>query len=487
MVDFLRHCYRSTWKLFRDSDALTVGKYYFSAPDARAFPGWHNFGSRTWYDKNNEILPGLGEDLTTRHLHLSGQWPGRMPEQRTVGGEDCFANGARIADQVDRSTLIDGYPEQCWIPEQPTIPPAPPVPVFPDSIANFDRGAEFTRCGVQYLWARIIDWCYVDNFDGIYSALLAFFGPGVAVTVYPPQGNMPTVVTAVAPEWAIVCCDGTRSFQQYALMAFQTLISPVDRGAYATMPLWDTAASYIHNRIVQSLVNDTRPIFLVGHSYGAAAAGILAMRYRHATPAREIRFLFYGCPKISDVRGVELLERVQGLALGNDDDVVTTLPPDRSTLAALVALFPALNFTPYYAWQRPPFYQTQDRQGNLAPGPPLDAAFLVLFRMLQRVALGQAQDGIVGHGIAEYLRRIAIRCPDPGWPIDQEVLTLIEEADPEPGGVLVGGAPGSWRGSGGFVIGDADITAEPDGGLVIGTIAQQHPGNGGIVFGGGTL
>ncbi len=455
-----------------------MGRYYFSPPGAVHYPGLHLLGSRNWHDKNWERVQGLGESLTAKHSHLSGEFSGPVPLQRVVGSADCLANGE--TQPADIADFINGYPPECFIPVAP-IPV--PVPV-PDAMAGYNAGSAFFRCQVQRLWARVIDWLYVDDAASIDAALTEFFGPSVTITIYPVEGDYPAVVTIVHPSWVIAVADGTRNFQQIALQGFASLTGPVNHGAYSTLGLWQQASSHIHDKIVASGVNDTRPVFLVGHSYGAAAMLLLAARYRFWDSGRVVKYLAYGCPKIGDIRARQLLERCDGLALTNDNDAVTSLPPDTLTAAAVSPLFPLLNWSGMNDWERAPNAMVQDDEGRLTPGPPLAMDFATLFAMVTRLVALQPINTILGHGIAEYYRRITLRCPNPGWPVDAEIVDMMNVPDDLPGTIGVAAANGALSGSASIVMGGKNRALTPDGGIVVGGSGALKPASGGILIGG---
>lgn len=462
VVEFSRHCYRSEWRLFRDApEVKTSGFYYFSEPGAPTLPGFHHFGSRDWLDRNWVNVQGLGEDQGTKHLHLDGRFAGAKPLAQAVGGPECFSAGDLIANAANPFGLFHGYPLECYLPVN-NNPPIPPRP----NPQDFERASAYDRCLVQRLWARVIAWLYANDQDAIKDTLTEFFTQEVTVVVRREVGLMPALVTIVADNWAAAIMDGTRDFDQLAIQAIQSLDGPADVGGFSTCPLWNDAAAYVNGRLEVDGVNDTRPIFLCGHSYGGAAALTLASKFRFASANRLIKYLTFGCPKVGDGRMVALLESCLGLCLRNDNDVVTIVPPDRVVLSPIIVWFPLLVFGPWFDWEVPPNVQTQDDDGLLTAGFEVGLTWSFLFALATRLAAGQPFSQVFpGHQIAEYQRRLTLRCPDPAWPVGTEIEEVIADGGE---GVAVGNSERSTSPNGGAAIGIFERITTPNGGILIG-------------------
>jgi len=486
VVEWRRECYQSRWFFFKDSAAAyTVGRYYFSPPEALHFPGTHLWGSRDWQEKNWTRVQGLGEDLAARHRHASGQFDGVLPEQRFAGSLACASSGEAIQDAAQDGTLFNGYPEVCYIPLQPVPPPNPPPPPTTEPLEGYNLGSAFFRCQVQRLWATVIAWLYDDRQGDITTLLRAFFGSSVDIIYHSREGDYPRMVVIARPDWVIVAVEGTTTYQQFAMQAFRSLRGPQDFGYASTNRIWQDAAFHLHWNLLLDGINDIRPIFLAGHSYGGVASLILAAMYRFGHPTRTIKYITYGVPKIGDERLARLIRRCDGISLANDNDFVTSCPPDRVTTAPLVAMFPLLNFAVLGGWERPEGTTIMDSDGVLTPGPPLFMDFATVFAMVQKIVTLQPFDPIEAHSITEYARRIGVRCPNAGWPVDQEVVDLIGggEVDGEPG--LLAGA--EWppdHAAGGAVLGGDDVAPELAGGAVLGGDDVAPELAGGAVLGG---
>jgi hypothetical protein len=445
VVDFLRHCYGSTWHLFRDNlSVTTAGFYYFSAPDAKCFPGYHNVWSRDWLDRNHPHIQGLGEDLTHPHFFRTGQFAGDRPADRFVGSLPCIEDGELVSEAIDEELLFHGYPLDCWLTIEPEQPPPPPKP------RDYERIGAFDRCAIARLWARIIEWSYVDAEDQITTTIDDFCEQAHTVTWIAAAGDNPAITIVDGGNWAAVAIDGTRDFQQLAMQALRSQNGPTNIGIFATNVFWYNAATYVHTKLLAAGVSDRRPIFFTGHSYGAAVATILCARYRFVDRARDIRYLLFGCPKIGDQRLSDLLALCDGISLRNHNDLVTAVPPDLETLWPAAQIFPISLDWLYENWKRPPHSITQDEDGELVAGGDFELSTLTVIDLVRRVILNQPFTRVIGHGIDEYYRRILLRCPDEQWPIDEQV-DIDLETEVGLGLVAMAGlaAPGGMIGLGG--------------------------------------
>jgi len=105
VVEWLRSCYSSEWRLYRGSNQKTPGYYYFTPEDKIVHcPYVHNYGSLNWVtdDRGAKPDPPLGE-VTPPAGILGRTWRnGAAPVQavlpRIRGTADCLEYGARLSD-----------------------------------------------------------------------------------------------------------------------------------------------------------------------------------------------------------------------------------------------------------------------------------------------------------------------------------------------------------------------------------------------------
>ena len=383
----------------------------------------HIFGSRAWNPDEWEIVQSLGEDLTAKHQFRRGDYDGQRPLARISGDADCLRAGSKIDDAAEDCELFDGYPLECWVPlPTPTQPPAI------NTLRNFLRASSYNSCSVQRLWARIIDWQYANSATQITDTLTTFIEEPATIKVHPANGNLPGIVTVVTANWAIACLDGTRNFTQLATQGWQGIEPPKLVSWFRSLQLWYDASQYLYDTLDADGVTDARPIFLVGHSYGGAVASIMAARFRFPSATRIIKFLTFGCPKIGNQILVDTLATCDGLSIKNDNDPVTIIPPNLHVLGPLRGLFDDDDVIAMTTWQAPPSGIVQYGDGGLSRMDEPQADFGVLLSMAEHVIDNLDITDLVGHGIAEYARRIQLRCPDPEFPICSPISKIWDEA-----------------------------------------------------------
>ena len=425
MVEWGRSAYQSTWHLFRDSpETRTVGRYYRARPGTPHVQGKHNLGSRNWHDKNWKHIVTLGEDLEAVSSWDAGLPPALLPFNRQVGESTCLEIGDKLAEALRTNQIDNGFNEHCFL-----------VCGERDEMLQVATG--FNTCSIQKFYALLIAAMYEDDGATVGTMLYQLLGPEAVVKFHEAVGLMPAVTTVCTDKITIIVMDGTRTFQQIALQGLTSLTRPTNQGPFGTVPIWWAASQWAHNIAMADGQIAGTPVFLVGHSYGGAAALVLAARYRVASADRLIRFLTYGCPKPGDQRLRTLLETCEGINLCNDNDLITVFPPDAETLTPVIAALGAPQLGVWVNYKRPPNQVKQFDNGQLDPNDLDVTDFSTMLNIATRVLLDEDIAFISGHVIAEYLRRITLRCPGISWPNlepcipvvapDEEALTLTRE------------------------------------------------------------
>lgn len=144
VVEWLRSCYSSTWRLFRDLTVLTRGYYYFSNTLAPHYEGFHNLGSSNWTtDDRKGEPPTLGEVTTPTvapRAWLAGPMPVGLPDAVSIGEADCFVNGEVFPLPRVERTLILGVDSRCW--KKPPLAPVANQWAWhrPEEIAGIPHG-----------------------------------------------------------------------------------------------------------------------------------------------------------------------------------------------------------------------------------------------------------------------------------------------------------------------------------------------------------
>jgi len=269
VVEWGRSCYASSWAFFRGSpNTLTRGRYYFARPATPHAPGPHFLGSRDWHDKNNGLDVPLGESMTAERKWDAGLPPPLLPNNQTIGAGECLSDGASLAAAIDPATQVNnGFNALCF--EPCTV-----------RDSEIQAGTDFAGCQTQKFYAKVIDRMYNDDGAAVATLFYQLLGPSAQVTFRTPAGLMPAVTTVVTPTVGIIVLDGTRDFQQLALQALTSIVTPTNFGVVGTVPLWWNASSYINTLAQADGITATMPVMIVGHSYGGAVALTLAARYR---------------------------------------------------------------------------------------------------------------------------------------------------------------------------------------------------------------
>lgn len=119
-VEWVRSCYRSTWRLFKNSLEETAGRYYFRPEGTPHLPVPHFFGSRNWTTEEAFTDSTRGEtDLTPRPWE-NGAVPAQVPLVQLVGSKLCFEQGEEFPHAQVQRTLPDGIDSRCYTPIPPT-------------------------------------------------------------------------------------------------------------------------------------------------------------------------------------------------------------------------------------------------------------------------------------------------------------------------------------------------------------------------------
>ncbi len=414
----MRACYQSEWRLFSDSPVTPVpGRYYFCPPDTPFVSGSHHYGSRVWYDKNWQLVQGLGEDIALRHIFDNGDQPADLPLDVQLGSSACLAAGDALAHGIAAEDLLIGFPEACFaraIESQPTWPIA----------------SAWYICSVQFFYATIIGWTYEKNVADITHAFALLLGPTAHVHFFPGGSILPDVTVVICPDCSIAVVDGTTNFQQLATQAFQGVFGPADFGAFSTLAVWYNGSSWVDNCLTLAGADHSLPVMLSGHSYGAACANILAARYRLANTDRKIRTLTFGDPKAGDERLRSLLGTVQGIALADDDDLVTILCPDKLTIFPISVALGLVTLLIWDQWKRPPNQQLMHPDGSLDVGASVIVDFDTMLALAQKAIAFEQLNPITGHTIPEYRQRILNRCPNPEWPVSAILWAFLQTYTP---------------------------------------------------------
>ena len=418
-VEYGRSCYSSAWRLFADRpDQLVRGRYYFAPDDAPHFPGVHRLGSRNWNDQEYVTEQTLGEDLLYPQKWNAGQPPAAPPNVISIGPLPEFANGSQSAAAVAVRNLIDGFIPDCY-------PLDERLPIWREISA-------YARCQVQRLWAYVICLLYEQDGAGIVALFDDWIGDQAVVNFHERTVLFPACCTVIADDWSAIAWEGTTYYEQYALQGLYSLAGPINFGGFSTLPLWYQAATRGLNFLTADGHIVGKPIFFAGHSYGAAAAMIAAARLRLVGTTPFIRYLTFGSPKPGDDRLTALIQRCQGYSLRNAGDWVTIVPFDELQIWPFLAIYPPGILRALERWSATPNSYVQHEDGFLEPRGQQTLTTETIAHILSFAFAGEPLEILNAHTLAEYRRRIDLRCQGALWPVSDAVYQECEGCSPPP-------------------------------------------------------
>lgn len=116
-MDQLRSCYKSYMRLYPDRpDVLTLGRWYFCLPGARAVPYKHSFGSSLWDPKGYDFEVPVGEVLRVPGW-VSGATDARNVGRHFCGSASAWLEGIPYADRPGLELDAEGLPLCCHYPK----------------------------------------------------------------------------------------------------------------------------------------------------------------------------------------------------------------------------------------------------------------------------------------------------------------------------------------------------------------------------------
>lgn len=397
--------------MWTDSTDTVPGRYYRVRHDANgvpsvpAFPGPTALTSQRWWDKNFVIeQPPIGEALTTYQGWDNGAPPIMRPLPQTVGDPGCIQDGELFEQGLafDDPARFRGWPKQCFV----TSP-----------LNDWGWVADVYNACVQSWWADRVIQLSDQNIGPLTGALLAKL-PGSDVTFWSDQYLFPRCMTVVHPQYCVVQIAETQNAAQALVQVILGADPPTDMGGMSSCALWYVQAQICLIRLSLLGAGETTPILCVGYSYGGAAAMVAAAIVRLAHPSRVIRYLTFGAPRPGDERLQELLGLpTRGVALANNDDAITAIPPGLESIIPLQAVM-GDQLRNWVKWK-----PSRETWTMLPTGQVLEDVYprlstQELIDLITHVVTTQSFYGYPAHNIRVYKARIQFRCPDePAIPV----------------------------------------------------------------------
>lgn len=297
----------------------------------------------------------------------------------------------------DEPDFENGFNSLCFL---PLIPPPPPEFKNPEPDV-WDRDS-------QQLFARMLLAAYDDQAAGE-QLLRSYLGSGAVITSVPNSvSEIPGSQIAVTPELSVVVIPGTSNFEQLAFQVIYAGNGLTNFGDYSTNQLWKSAYDVINGRINAAGAPPTKPILLVGHSYGGAVAAILAARYSTFQPDRLVYLVTFGMPRPGDARLTGQLVNVQRAHLANTGDFVTGVPPIFSETEGLSWVLPDSLREQWSRSSRAGRQIVMDENGNQVHENASQFSFLMLTLLIPDIILALPAPPSLPHLIGEYIRRLEL-------------------------------------------------------------------------------
>lgn len=397
VVEWLRSCYQSHWRVWRNSPELVIpGRYAFAASGARHFPYLHNVGSRNWFQNEPWHSPALGEVQDGKQLWFGGKLPELPPPDTVVGQQDCFRNGAiypQGLDQVD--DWVGGFPKRCW------AAPAQ-IPILTASSLNINDRA------TQLAIAQVLELLYTDAAAAA-VLLQSFLDRPAVITTHSAAGSVfPGIIVARTDAYTVVIVNGSDNNLQRVLSAFYSTMPPVPAGGFATNSFFNLVANFVASFMFTSGVDASLPILYAGHSLGGAITNILAARTVQANPTADVRLMTYGTPRPGDAALRTIIGNIASVNIVNVGDYISQLPPVPSEYYPLAAEVVTDYGVSWVGWTDTANRMAIDVEGRVVAPSALAITWPELSNAIEIVLDGAPFPPLEAHSISEYVRRLGL-------------------------------------------------------------------------------
>lgn len=335
VVEMVRSCFVSRWRLFKDRPDLTTAGRFFRVPDnTPALPLFHYYFSRDYVSDFYEEPVELGETGVRRKYDKGVPPPGWNPPV-VVGEPECIRTGETMLpplaspempthwdiETADRELVIgDVLP---WFQEvchpdprsgletlqqylQQTIEPAS---AFAGMIGVICKIYDKDPTARDSLKLRLGEWLSESQVD-------------------PNDTELPGSAIVIGKHATICCVSGTTNPGQWIIQIHGTPGPMIVRTNYRTFPFWEVCGSLIFDRLKRTGDDGKKPILIAGHSLGGAAAAICAAKLLVENQQRDVRLLTYGSPKQGDRLLRVWLSDTPQLHMVNPADPVPYTPLD---------------------------------------------------------------------------------------------------------------------------------------------------------------
>jgi len=412
-VEFVRSAFRGYWRFFQSQpNVLVEGQYYFIDDDVPHLPFFHDFGSDFWRDGDalpvvgeEDIPPPLGHDRRLPWRWVPGITVSEPPRPIPVGTATDFAENHTFPF-TPAVELLGGFDTRCIFPCE-TLPGMITQDLFCFAIND---------CG--FLLAMFLLQKYVESEDhaSFTTAAQMLLGPDAVITFDDGNAEFPPIAVIQTPRNNVLIHSGTNTPTQWQLQFLEAYDGPTDFGTFSTLPIWFRASTRALDLMFAIGADFNLPFVLHGHSYGAAACVVAAVRFHAANPNVKLRVTTTGSPKPGDARLQAQLKQFPNLHCITEEDIVPRIPPSNAMQAVLQFQFPLLpddffgTFVPY------PEYLYLVAGGDWRYGPYTDLPALQFLRVFTFAFVIGLINSVLAHASKFYVLSMRVHCPCPELP-----------------------------------------------------------------------
>lgn len=316
-MESLRRSYQSKRRFFVNRPDLTTnGRYFEVSPDTPFLPFPHLFGSMRWM--RGEILddPPLGELVDQSFPYDKGAPPVRSPRVQYCGDPLSFSTGETWPQKPARSGIV-GIPQCCY---------ARPIAMRATFLADCDLRDPRFLCVMADLGVQ----SYEADGTEAEEICRAFMGDDSTVSFNANDASIiPGSILCTNKDFCLFWISGTSNRLQWEGHIAAAIFGPTAPiGSWLTTTNTLVATAVLRARLNAFLLGASKPLLLVGHSWGGALAEVLAARINGGEPNRPLKVLTFGGPKAGNAALASVLETLDSMRIVNEDDAVPLLPPN---------------------------------------------------------------------------------------------------------------------------------------------------------------